>query len=65
MKKDEENLIKLIKKLPEEVKPKFVAMKKISDERGELEEQFFKEMEELEKKYEQLYHPLNVQVNQI
>jgi nucleosome assembly protein 1-like 1 len=54
----DDKLVDAILTLPEEVRPRFIALKKHADERNKLNEKLEEEIKALEKKYEQLYLPL-------
>ena len=63
--KDDTKLKNLIKKLPNEYKARFIALKKYEEERNEVEREFQKEIDLLEKKYEKLYEPLYIKRQEI
>jgi len=54
----DDKLVDAILTLPEEVRPRFIALKKHADERNKLNEKLEEEIKELERKYEKLYLPL-------
>ena len=65
--KEEEarQITEAISSLPLNVKPYFIALKTLSDQNEELDKQYDKEMEELEKKYQLLRRPLNIRRREI